>query len=113
MSGRVAKRPNVVAQVATIGVEDEATQRALDALTEAVQRLQGARLRDVRVVTLVAGLNKVPHGLGRAAQGFTVVPTVASAGFAAAIDLSNPRPEVEVWINTIGVDQPNARVEVW
>lgn len=94
-------------------MSDAATQRALDELATAIQKLQSARLRDVRTVDLIVGLNKIGHGLGRPASGFTVVPTVADATYAAALDSSNPRPSLEVWITVVGVAQPGARVEVW
>ena len=43
MAGRKGARPTVITQVQVSAVEDAATQRALDALTSAVQDLQANR----------------------------------------------------------------------
>jgi hypothetical protein len=104
-------RPSSHVQVPA--VESASTQRALDALTDAVQTLQGKRERDHLTVDLVVGTNKVQHGLGRACIGYTVTPTYATIAFGHALDTTNPHPEREVWIVVLGSDQPAAVVEVF
>lgn len=113
MAGRVAVRPRAVSSLVAVTVSDQATQRALDAIGGAVQKLQSGRERDVVRMDLVIGTNKVRHGLGRAPAGYTITPTVASAAFAHALDVAGPYPDREVWITVIGADQPGARIEVW
>ncbi len=104
-------RPTAHVQVPA--VEDASTQRALDAVADAVQTLQGKRERDHLTVDLVVGTNKVPHGLGRACIGYTVTPTYATIAFGHALDTSNPNPDREVWIVVLGSDQTAAIVEVF
>jgi hypothetical protein len=114
MAGRRPIRLRSVSVLSTIQVEDEATQRALEATAAAVQSLQASRSRDAIIVDLVVGTNKVRHGLGRAVTGYTLTPTVLDATFAhALVAAGNQRPELEIWIGVIGAAQPNARVEVW
>lgn len=113
MAGRAAQRPRAVQSLSVATVDDPATQRALEQTTEAVQRLQATRSRDVRTLDLAVGRNVVRHSLGRTATGYTLTPTVADATFAHALDANNPNPELEIWIDVIGVAQPDARVEVW
>ena len=113
MAGRVIQRPPATTTLTVANVTDPPTQRALDQLAEAIQRLQSSRAREQRTVDLVVGTNVVRHGLGRPVLGYTLTPTVADATFAHAIDASNPRPDGEVWITVIGVAQPGARLEVW
>lgn len=113
MSGRAAQRPRPVPSLSIPSVDDEATQRAFDALASSVQQLQTARRREVILFDLVVGTNKVRHGLGRAAAGYTIVPTTADATFAHAVDSTNPHPEREIWVTVVGVAQPSAVLEVW
>lgn len=113
MAGRRAERPRFVSSLGIPAVQDQATQRAFDAVGAAVQRLQAERDRDAVTTDLVIGTNRVRHGLARPAVGFTVTRTAVSAAYADAINLENPHPELEVWIDVIGADQPGARVEVW
>lgn len=94
-------------------VDDPTTARALDSVTAAVTDLQSIRDRDHLTADLIVGTNKIQHGLGRAPIGYTITPTVADATFAHAINKSNPRPELELWITVVGVGQPGAAVEVW
>ena len=94
-------------------VDDPVMQQALDRVSGAVQDLQGRRKDDVVTSTLVDGINKVPHGLGRAVLGYTVTPTSVSAAFAHAIDTTNPRPDLEVWIEVVGGPQTNAIIRVF
>lgn len=51
MAGRRAPRPAPVPQVQVPGVDDAATQQALDALTAAVQQLQANRTASAISVT--------------------------------------------------------------
>ena len=113
MAGRAPQRPRSVSSLTVASVDDEATQRALDQITAAVAKLQAKRDRDARTVDLAIGTNRVPHGLARPVLGYTITPTVASAAFAHAIDMTNPRPQLEVWITVVGADQPGARIEVY
>lgn len=73
---------------------------------------QARRTTDrVRVtVDLVVGDNRVAHGLGRAALGATVTPTVADASFAWALTGGDARQAV---ITVIGVPQAKATVELY
>lgn len=113
MAGRAAKRPQVVAALSVAGVEDKATQRAIEQTQDAVQKLQATRQRDVKVVNLVVGRNRVRHGLGRPVIGYTITPTFCTIAFGHAIVVENPHPELEVWIDVVGSDQDLARVEVF
>jgi hypothetical protein len=102
-----------VAALGISDVDDPATKRAFDAVGAAVIRLQEARSRAQLTADLVVGRNVIRHGLGRAVVGYTLTATVANAAFAHAIDASNTKPDLEVWITVIGVAQPGARLEVW
>ncbi len=107
----IAPRPITHVQVPT--VEDPSTALAVEALASAVQALQSVSNRAVVVADLVVGTNRIEHGLGRAARGYNVVPTTADAAFAHAIDLTNPRPDLEVWVTVVGVSQDAAIVEIF
>lgn len=107
----IAPRPTAGLQIPN--VQDATTQRALDVISTSVSRLEGRQSRVVVSFDLAVGTNKIPHGLGRKVQGYTLTPTVANAGFAHAIDTSNPRPDLEVWVIVIGVAQPGAILEVY
>lgn len=113
MAGRriVPTRPVVGLQ--TPNVSEATTQRAIDVLTGSISALQAKRNRDVITANLIVGTNRVRHGLGRALSGYTLTPTTANAGFAHALDKTNPRPDLEVWITVIGVAQTGATVEVY
>lgn len=113
MAGRRVQRIRSVSSMSVVQVEDEATARALDQVGDAVQKLQATRQRDVKTVDLIVGQNRVRHGLGRPAVGYTITPTVADATYADALDVTNPHPELEVWITVVGVAQPDARVEMF
>ena len=113
MAGRPISRLRATQSLSVQGVEDEATQRALDQVQGAVQTLQARRERVAIVADLIVGTNVLRHGLGRAVVGYTLTPTVADATFAHAIDLTNTNPGSELWITVIGVAQPGARVEAW
>lgn len=112
MAGRRSIVPRAVPAMTLPQVADENTQRALQQIAEAIAKLQTGRDRDVVLVDLVVGQNRIRHGLGRAARCYTITPTVADATFAHALDVTNPHPELEVWITVIGVAQPDAAVEV-
>lgn len=107
MAGRVPQRPG---RVPTLSVGDAASPRMVaGAVSDLARAARRVRLR----VDLVVGQNRIAHGLGRAVEGYSITPTVAAAGFAHAIDETNPSPELEVWITVIGSAQPQARIEVW
>lgn len=111
-----ARRPAALRSVPrapVVKVDDPKIDRALSGLRDAVHEIQEQRSRDVVQVDLVIGTNKVRHGLGREVVGYSVTPTVASSAFAHAIDRTNPRPTLEVWIDVVGTAQPGAGVEVW
>jgi hypothetical protein len=105
MPGRAVRRPR---SVAALGSDD-----ALELTVTAVQKLQAERQRDHKVVDLLIGRNRVRHGLGRPAVGYTITPTFLTIAFGHAISTENPRPELEVWIDVVGSDQFKARVEIW
>lgn len=113
MAGRRVKAPPAARSLSIPPVEDQQTMRALKQVEQAVQLVQAARSRVTVTTDLAVGTNRIRHGLGRAALGYTVTPTVADASFAHAIDVSNPRPELEVWITVAGAAQPAARIEVF
>ncbi len=113
MAGRRPQRIGSVQSAGITVVDDPQVARAFEETGVAIARLERARSRETKAVDLVVGLNKVRHSLGRAVAGYTLVATVADAAFAHAIDLTNPRPDLEVWIRIIGVDQPDAQVETW
>lgn len=113
MAGRRPVRPRVVSGLIAVQVDDEATQRALDAQATAIQKLQATRERVVVRTNLLIGTNRVRHGLGRPAVGYAITPTFATIAFGHAINIDNPRPELEVWIDVVGSDQTDARLEVW
>ena len=114
MAARKTKAPRSSdALSADTGVRDIPTATALGALGRAVRELQSQRSRDVVTADLIIGANRVRHGLGRDALGYTLTPTTASAGFAHCLDDSNPNPELEIWITVIGSAQTGARIEVY
>ncbi len=109
------KRPATIDAIGGISVPDPATDRALRELGDQVGRVAGAARRfDVVRFDLVAGLNKVPHSLGRAAVGALVVPSVAAAdfGYAAADQGANQQRDRFVFITCTGTAQPKALVLV-
>ena len=112
-----ARRPLPIRSVQSLAfgdVDDPATKRALDAVGDAVRKMQTSRSRVQLTADLAIGINRISHGLGREAFGFMVTPTVASATYAVALVTSgNGHPELEVWINVIGAAQPGARIEVF
>lgn len=113
MAGRVVTPPASVVALSIRKPDDPVTAAALTQVEQAIQRLQTGRVRDVLRADLVVGTNKIRHGLGRSVTGFTLVPTVANASFASALNVANPSPELEVWIDVVGIAQPGARIEVW
>lgn len=82
-------------------------------LVQAVRDLQLVGKRVVVTANLVVGTNRIAHGLGRSCVGYTLTPTTANASFAHAINTTNPRPDLEVWITVIGVAQTAATIEVF
>lgn len=113
MPARKATPIRPVERVQNVTVKDAKTQQAVDAVAVAVQTLQKRRSRDVVTFNLVDGINKIPHGLGRAVEGYIIVPTELDATFASALDRSNPRPDLEVWIDITGGPQAEAVIEVF
>ena len=113
MAGRRSSPPRASQSLSIPPVEDQQTMRAFKQVEQAVQALQAPRSRDVVTFDLVIGSNHVRHALGRDVAGYGLTPTVISAAFAHAIDTTNPRPDLEVWIDVIGAAQPGARIEVF
>jgi len=118
MAGRVVKPPGTVASLSIRddGQKTSTTDAAGLQVQQAVQALQATGQRQRRQIVkadLAVGRNVVRHSLGHAARGYSLTATVADASFAHAIDLSNPNPDREVWINVIGVAQRAAQIEVW
>ena len=104
---RSAQRANVP------NVDDPQIARAIDAVADAVQDVQGRAQRARTTANLVIGTNKVRHGLGRPCVGYTITPSVATIAFAHALNAANPRPDLEVWISVVGSDMPKAQIEVF
>lgn len=113
MAGRRSQRPGSVSALALHTVADPDVARAFDQVSQAVETLQGARSRFATTTDLIVGTNVIRHGLGRAVMGYTLTPTYLTIAFGHAINLDNPNPELELWIDVVGSDQDGARVEVW
>ena len=113
MSARKPIPPRPVARVQIASVDDPNTSLALDTLASAVQGLQEIERRVSVSFDLVVGTNKIAHGLGRPCKGYTITPTTADATFAHAIDNTNTRKDLEVWITVVGVSQNDAIVEIY
>lgn len=114
MAGRRAIRTRAVKFAVVPALEDAATDRAVSAVADAVQEIQARRERVVVAATLISGVNRVRHGLGRAYAGYTLMPTTANAAFAHALSTTkNPRPDLEIWIDVINVPQILVVVEVY
>lgn len=113
MAGRriipIRARPQAVVP----SVDDPQVARAIDVVADAVQSLQQKADRVLVTADLVIGTNKVRHGLGRACRGYNVTPSVATIAFAHALNTTNPRPDLEVWISVVGSDMPKAQIEVY
>lgn len=101
MAGRHVPRRQVVERVQVPGVDDPSTQRAFDVLKDAVADLQARPQRVPVSASLVVGTNKVKHGLGRALTGYHLTP-MSTVAFTHALDKTNPRPDLEVWITVAG-----------
>lgn len=113
MAARRPKRIRSSTTLTIVSTGDANMDRALSRVATSVQDLQSAANRVVVTQDLEIGRNVVRHGLGRRARGYTLVPTVADAAFAHAIDDANSNPDREVWITVVGTAQAGARVEVW
>lgn len=113
MAGRRVIAPRSTAALQMPSVDDENTQRALDKLAVVVAESRARSRVALEGVNLVVGTNRITHGLGRRVVGAHVTPSVASAAFGYALDTTNPRPDLEVWIAVVGTDQPRCVVEVW
>ncbi len=113
MAGRPVFAPSAVQVLSLHSVDDVKTDAALKLVGQAVAKLQRARARVVVTFDLAIGTNRIGHGLGRAATGYTLTPTVASAAFAHCINETATNPDLEIWIDVIGAAQPRARIEVY
>jgi len=87
----------------------ESASRANDAITAQLGALSQHE-RNILVVDLVVGANRINHGLSAAARGATLTPTVADASFAWSFAASGDK---QVVITVVGVNQPKAIVEVF
>jgi hypothetical protein len=86
------------------------TPESIEAKTDELARLSVPQaLRAQVTVDLVVGDNRVNHNLGRRPRHVSLMPTVADATFAWSV---SSRDERQVVITVIGVDQPQASVEV-
>lgn len=105
---RPANTPKLIPQEAT----GDDVARGFRDLANAMGSLERERkTRDVLApVNLVVGANVLNHGLGRRPLGANVSPTVADAGFAAAMTSANDK---QVTITVIGIAQSNAAVELY
>lgn len=110
MAGRKTNGIRPSAYVQTPSVKDSDSQRAFDALTDAVQALQTQRQRVPVIYDLVVGTNRVTTGLGRRAQGCTLTPTVTDAMFAWSFAVDDDRTVI---ITVIGAAQPACPLEIW
>ena len=105
------RRHRPVDSIGSTSIADPTIDRALTDVRELVGRVQSTVRRfDVVEFDLVAGLNKVPHRLGRPCVGALVVPSVAAADFAyAAADQSaNATRDTTVHVTLSGTAQPGA-----
>lgn len=103
-------RQPAIPQVNVPDVNDPATSRALQALTEAVRSLQSRSLPSVVVADLQVGRNAVVHRLGR--PPVFVAVQVAVSGFGYTVVADNPHPDRQVLIDVTGVAQPGSAVLV-
>lgn len=114
MPARRAVPIRPVDRVQTATVKDAKTQQALDAVSSAVQALQGRRERDYKTVDLVVGVNRIPHGLGRPYLGFNLTRKTLNIAFDACVaSETNPRPDREIWIDVTGSAESDVVVEVF
>lgn len=105
MSARKPLKPRGVHRVSTIRTGDAQTNRALDTLSLAVRKTQAERNRFVFRADIVDGVNKFPHSLGRSCEGYTITPSIDIGNIRHHIDRTNPRPDLEVWIELSSEDQ--------
>lgn len=114
MAGRRVQPPSPVQALSVQKHDDPVIGRMAGQIEQSIQDLQRKTpVRSVVTADLVVGSNHIPHGLERAARGYTLVATVADASFAHAVDTTNPHPERELWVSVIGVAQPGAVLEIW
>lgn len=93
-------------------VTDTSVQRALQDAETALRNEQsnGIGPTTVLVADLAVGTNKLNHNLGRKYRFASVMPSVSDATFAWSIDNTNPVPELQLWIDVVGVAQPACTV---
>lgn len=114
MSTNRTQRPRARQQLQTgtlMTADPASVSRHLSDLATAQQatekRIAG---RNQVTVTLPVGATRINHGLGRKALGCNVTPTVADATWAWAMTAADDK---QVTITTVGIAQPNARVEIY
>lgn len=114
MPAKVVRRPQTRQQLVTgtlVQPDPQTASRLLSDLADAHDDLASRQQpRTQTTADLVVGDNLVNHGLGRRARGCTVTPTVADATWAWALTAADDQ---RVTITTVGVNQPNAAIEVW
>ena len=105
-------RPRQQLQTGTLMTADPAAvSRHLSDLATAQQATDRRVVdRNQITVTLPVGATRINHGLGRKAQGCSVTPSVADATWAWAMTAADDKT---ITLTTVGVAQPNARVEVY
>ncbi len=116
MPAAPAKRPTPVISASGPSVPDAATERAIEDVRIALGRVAASvKAFDAVSFDLVAGLNRVPHKLGRRCTAAVVSPSTVAADFAyAASDQNaNNAPDRFVLVTCTGTAQPRAVVLVF
>ena len=102
MTARVIPRRVPTDRYLPIRTDDKQLDRLQDSLGRVLNKLLASPLApgnfEFRNVDLVLGLNRVPHGLGRAADGFWNVRAPGTAAFLHSRQDENPFPERSFWI---------------
>lgn len=111
MSAKRQPRPRPREIVAAPRVEQGVVGRVLGQQAQSIRQLdKRAGDRQVILVDLIVGDNRMNHRLGRIPDGYTLTPTAADATFAHALASADAR---QIVITVVGVAQPGARVEVY
>lgn len=105
-----ARRPVARPALSVPRVDDAATAKAVDALSETAKRADARAARAYLTADLATGANRINHGLGRTPRGVNLTPTSASAAFGWAMTAADERT---VTITVVGGPQTAARLEVY
>lgn len=110
MPANAPQRPPTASQLVTHNTDDSPEGRAIQTIARSVTEIERRQVtRDIVVVDLTVGDNRIVHALGRRPQIVMVMPTDADATFAWAC---STRDERVVVITVVGAAQPGAVVEV-